>query len=621
MEPGAPGKRTLTQHLQRRARGGAHGEDPAETQEIADAGTSGAGAPLPFLDQIQRSFGRHDVTGARAHTGAEAGEAARAIGAEAYATGDQIAFAGSPSLHTAAHEAAHVVQQRAGVHLKDGVGEVGDTYEQHADAVADRVVRGESAEDLLDRFGGLGGGAGGGGRVQKRAYLGPSFTAPSATDLAKPGVQGLHDDATIRRFKDGAELASFAAAGRLENMGSMADGTWIRLDGPMIVLGEDHGAPLAPDIITATGTRKFRYEGFSHHSATRLEKSDELSDHVEAEATDRLTQKGIAVADGEEDQTHEAEHALPKYARTLPDVKQMADLQQAGGPGAVVGDKSVVAGAALGAEYSLAKSLLKALATSLLYAKSYGEKFWGHSLKAFYNANRAAVDAGIVAMNAAVGTSTVPDFAALAITGQLDALTTAYETAAKAKVGLKSAKDIKNFKKKLNLVDEPDVAMTARSKENDYLRDASMIKTIKDAKGAGDKLFVIGDAHRHKLEPLVRAEGLPVMRDTDWVADQKRLNGDAAAQVMPADRSTLATSKEKAKGFMARPSPRIIGDTFMLPAVDDMPHCAWVVEAADPTGTPNQYTVTARNVKAKCVWTMGAVAETLKELTFTCKPR
>lgn len=35
-----------------------------------------------------------------------------ATGAEAFATGNHVAFASSPSLHTAAHEAAHVVQQR-----------------------------------------------------------------------------------------------------------------------------------------------------------------------------------------------------------------------------------------------------------------------------------------------------------------------------------------------------------------------------------------------------------------------------------------------------------------------------------------------------------------------------
>ena len=34
--------------------------------------------------------------------------------------------------------------------LKGGIGEVGDQYERHADAVAEVVVRGESAQPLLD---------------------------------------------------------------------------------------------------------------------------------------------------------------------------------------------------------------------------------------------------------------------------------------------------------------------------------------------------------------------------------------------------------------------------------------------------------------------------------------
>jgi outer membrane protein OmpA-like peptidoglycan-associated protein len=95
-----------------------------------------------------------------AHVGAAASQASEALGARAYATGNAVAFAGSPDLHTAAHEAAHVIQQRAGVHLKDGFGEAGDVYERHADAVADRVVRGESAESLLDHYKGEGGSGG-----------------------------------------------------------------------------------------------------------------------------------------------------------------------------------------------------------------------------------------------------------------------------------------------------------------------------------------------------------------------------------------------------------------------------------------------------------------------------
>jgi hypothetical protein len=131
-----------------------------QTQAVANAGVAGPGGALPYQDQIQRSFGRHDISNVQAHTGGQAAAASNELGAQAYATGDQVAFGGAPSLHTAAHEAAHIVQQRGGVQLKGGVGAAGDPYEQNADAVADRVVQGKPAEDLLDPVAAQGGNAG-----------------------------------------------------------------------------------------------------------------------------------------------------------------------------------------------------------------------------------------------------------------------------------------------------------------------------------------------------------------------------------------------------------------------------------------------------------------------------
>jgi hypothetical protein len=127
-----------------------------DIQQAARQGTGGAGQSLPHLDRIQASFGKHDVGGIRAHDDAQAQAAAQQMEARAFAVGEQVAFGGAADLHTAAHEAAHVVQQRAGVHLKKNVGEEGDAYEQHADAVADQVVRGRSAEALLDGTPGAG---------------------------------------------------------------------------------------------------------------------------------------------------------------------------------------------------------------------------------------------------------------------------------------------------------------------------------------------------------------------------------------------------------------------------------------------------------------------------------
>ena len=123
----------------------------AQIHAAAHRGTSAAGGPLPYAERIQKSFGRHDVSGVVAHTDLAAATAARAIGASAFTAGEHIAFTSQPNLHTAAHEAAHAIQQRRGVQLSDGVGQSGDRYEQHADRVADRVVAGKSSEDLLDR--------------------------------------------------------------------------------------------------------------------------------------------------------------------------------------------------------------------------------------------------------------------------------------------------------------------------------------------------------------------------------------------------------------------------------------------------------------------------------------
>ena len=144
----------------------AHGDlDGPDVHALAAQGTAGGGGTLPFFDEIQRAFGHHDVSGVRAHVGGAAADASAAMGARAYAAGDAVAFAEAPDLHLAAHEAAHVVQQRGGVRLSDGVGRSGDEYERHADAVADAVVRGDSAQALLDGMAHRG--AAGGPAVQR----------------------------------------------------------------------------------------------------------------------------------------------------------------------------------------------------------------------------------------------------------------------------------------------------------------------------------------------------------------------------------------------------------------------------------------------------------------------
>ena len=183
-----PGRRVSTVQMMRaRQRSGVSGEDvlevlegrapvqrrgaggqPGVAREVAAEGFQGAPQAFPHGGAIQQSFGRHGaaIAQAPAWVGGSAAAAGDAMGAVAYVAGGKTAFTQTPDLFTAAHEAAHVVQQRHGVSLDGGVSRPGDRYERHADAVADKVTRGESAEGLLDQ---VARGNPSGGAVQARS--------------------------------------------------------------------------------------------------------------------------------------------------------------------------------------------------------------------------------------------------------------------------------------------------------------------------------------------------------------------------------------------------------------------------------------------------------------------
>jgi hypothetical protein len=99
-------------------------------------------APFPHREVIERSFER--AIPARAHIGPHAAEASGAQGADAFAEGGEVAFASpAPDLHTAAHEAAHVLQETVGP-----AGGPAD-LEAHAEQAASLVAVGRSAAHLF----------------------------------------------------------------------------------------------------------------------------------------------------------------------------------------------------------------------------------------------------------------------------------------------------------------------------------------------------------------------------------------------------------------------------------------------------------------------------------------
>lgn len=119
---------------------------------VADArrGFEGAPRPLPHRGALQPLFGRYDLASFEAYVGGPAREAADRLGARAYVAESRAVFAEEPSLATAAHEAAHLVQQRQGYGTA-GLSKASEPLERQAREVAARAARGLSVEGVLDR--------------------------------------------------------------------------------------------------------------------------------------------------------------------------------------------------------------------------------------------------------------------------------------------------------------------------------------------------------------------------------------------------------------------------------------------------------------------------------------
>ncbi len=175
--PATPGKRSMTGGLgasvghlasrvatvlQRRAAlaDGAPGRDDngvaPDADQAVERASRGGGAPLPddLRARFETSLGT-DLSAVRVHTGAESAAANAAVGARAFALGDDIHFDDGQyrpddafGLHLLAHEVAHTVQQRDGAPLRQHklrVSEPGDAAEREADRAADAMVAGRSA--------------------------------------------------------------------------------------------------------------------------------------------------------------------------------------------------------------------------------------------------------------------------------------------------------------------------------------------------------------------------------------------------------------------------------------------------------------------------------------------
>lgn len=151
----APGKRTLTQSLPAPIR---RATDPvgavaADADAAVREATASAGEPL--RDDLRARFERSlatDLSAVRVHTSRDSASAASALGARAFAVGNDVHFGVGQyqpddpfGLHLLAHEVAHTAQHAdgsAGPRAKLEVSVPGDAAEVEADRAADAMVAG-----------------------------------------------------------------------------------------------------------------------------------------------------------------------------------------------------------------------------------------------------------------------------------------------------------------------------------------------------------------------------------------------------------------------------------------------------------------------------------------------
>ncbi len=338
--------------------------------------------------------------------------------------------------------------------------------------------------------------------IQRKVFIG----AKEAYKQYKPeendpdALKTLAADGITRRFVSPDEAKAFAG-GQTDNMGYMAEKKrWVRL-GKFTVIGEDHSDPAAP-IITATKTKRFRYEGFSTYSEKRL-KHDVLADHIRANNEKRFAKKGLESDKGE----HSAEDAVPKYARVMPDMNALIQNQLINTVPKDLNVKPIDVpylepGKKFDTDYSLAHTLHLAFLEAMIYLTSYKGSNTKDPLDQFYQKHSEQIENSIIIMQKT--DDTIPDYQTLPITKHMKDLISAFAKAAKNELG-EQPKDIKRFKAKLDTTDESVVSITKKAKKQDYLRDLSMYKKILEANGK-DLLFIIGEAHRRKLAPLLAAD-------------------------------------------------------------------------------------------------------------------
>jgi hypothetical protein len=148
---GAQAAKQPEEEIQRKSEPGRLPEPEAVSEVLGGARVGGSGLPTAERTHVEGHLGCN-LGGVRVHADSHAADLSARLSARAFTVGNDVYFGqGEYQPQTQhgrfliAHELTHVAQQRQGVQVEGGVGREGDAYERQADAVGEKVARGEPA--------------------------------------------------------------------------------------------------------------------------------------------------------------------------------------------------------------------------------------------------------------------------------------------------------------------------------------------------------------------------------------------------------------------------------------------------------------------------------------------
>jgi hypothetical protein len=339
---GAPGKRSLTQHLAPPEAGDDWPLLPVIQMAAIDGGARGPATDLAHdldaavrpdlhaapsapgggraLDAgvragMERSFGA-DFSSVRVHEGEHVADA----GALAYTQGTDLHFApghyapdGERGRELIGHELAHVVQQAQGrvsatAQAKGAGGALAinddASLEREADELGGRAARGERV--AAPGAPTIAGADASRAVVQRYAWVGGTQVKKSAPNLT-PAMEAMVKDTKVRDYTDDGEFKKHAG-GTTDYLGNLNDGTWVRFSPTGInLVGENHTIVKLEEVMPAVGSTSFIYEPFASDD---LSSSPKMKSAYETENADRFKDMGV---DKEPDkQQFGAESLYPK---------------------------------------------------------------------------------------------------------------------------------------------------------------------------------------------------------------------------------------------------------------------------------------------------------------------